>query len=602
MDGNHTDIAGDFVSRVGSGAQPPRLSELESGSEAPPSVQSALSQVRPDDLDAIFDGALFGPPALESPAEASVPAAATDATPVPVGAMDWYMERDAQPAGPFRLERLRELWHQGAFDPDTLFWCEAWSTWRPLARVPELVAAMTVSGLPTVVADASVSPAPVPAKTGGSEKKALSTLHSLVAEEEGFLRKQQEEKEQRKEEVRSALLDESSAPVVAPHLAPAPEPVVPPAPPVMAPVPVVAAVPPQAPPVVPYPGLPMAPPLAPGMMAAPFMAQEPAPSRRGKTFVAGALIGSAAVGLVVGALLLLPQVRGAREPVADVSPRPAPAVPQAAAPAQPVAVTPVPQPAPQAVAPVQPVAVAPVPQALAATAPVKPEVKPAPVAVQPEKPKPAVVPAATAVESKGNVGHQGSAPAVSGERIASAAGSAPQPRRQTPPPPEPVAPAPVSTKGHKAPQEEKAADDPTNLDDSLDKEFEKQLGFSKDAPKYKPEDPRSKRSVYIPPEPGKELPESLSTSDVMQVVSSHKEAIVSCIEAHKPAHTSDSGRDRFVVRWRVLPTGDAVDALVETEGLQGTPFARCIEGQVRSWKFPQHRVQSREPVRFPFTY
>jgi hypothetical protein len=52
----------------------------------------------------------------------------------------------------------------------------------------------------------------------------------------------------------------------------------------------------------------------------------------------------------------------------------------------------------------------------------------------------------------------------------------------------------------------------------------------------------------------------------------------------------------------VLPTGDAVEALVETEGLQGTPFARCIEGQVRSWKFPQHRVQSREPVRFPFTY
>lgn len=599
MDGNQADIAGDFVSRVGSGAQPPRLSESDSGAEAPPSVQSALSTVRPDDLDAIFDGALFGPPALQSSAEASVPAA-KDAAPVPVGAMDWYMERDSQPAGPFRLERLRELWHQGAFDPDTLFWCEAWSTWRPLSRVPELVAAMTVSGLPTVVADASVSPAPAPAKQSGSEKKGLSTLHSLVAEEEGFLRKMQEEKEQEKEEARSALLDESSTPVVAPHLAPVPAPVAPPAPPVVA----------TAVPVVPYPALPMAPPLVPGMMAAPVLPQEPAPSRRGKTFLAGALIGSAAVGLVVGALILLPQVRRAPEQVADASPRPAPAVPQPA----PVAVAPVPQPAPApvAVAPVpqpQPAAVqppAPVPQPAApapqspavATAPARPEVKPVPAAVQPEKPKPAVVSAATAVEPKEGTGRRVAAPAVSEERIASAAGSTLR-HRQTPPP-APVAPAPAPAR--KASQADKAADDPTNFDDALDKEFEKQLGISPDSPKYKAEDPRSKRSVYIPPEPGKNLPESLGTSDIVQVVSSHKEAILSCIATHRPAHTSDSGKDRFVVRWRVLPTGDAVDALLETEGLQGTPFARCIEGQVRSWKFPQHRVQSREPVRFPFTY
>src|SRR3712207_8421419 len=52
---------------------------------------------------------------------------------------------------------------------------------------------------------------------------------------------------------------------------------------------------------------------------------------RGRTLLAGALIGSAAVGLVVGALLLLPQVRGAPEQGADASPRPAPAVPQTAA-------------------------------------------------------------------------------------------------------------------------------------------------------------------------------------------------------------------------------------------------------------------------------
>ncbi len=53
-----------------------------------------------------------------------------------VGSMEWFLGRDAQPTGPFRLERLRELWHQGALGPDTLCWCEAWSQWRRLSSVP----------------------------------------------------------------------------------------------------------------------------------------------------------------------------------------------------------------------------------------------------------------------------------------------------------------------------------------------------------------------------------------------------------------------------------------------------------------------------------
>jgi hypothetical protein len=85
------------------------------------------------------------------------------------------------------------------------------------------------------------------------------------------------------------------------------------------------------------------------------------------------------------------------------------------------------------------------------------------------------------------------------------------------------------------------------------------------------------------------------------VVGSHKDGIVSCIQEHAPA-APESGKGRFVVRWRVQPSGTASDIRMETEALEGTPFARCIEGQVRSWKFPRHRVQRREPVRFPFTY
>ncbi|WNG32994.1 AgmX/PglI C-terminal domain-containing protein [Archangium violaceum] len=584
MDGNHSSIEGDSISRAGSGAQPPQLSLSEP--EAPPSVQSALREVRPDDLDAIFDGALFGPPTLEA-VQAEEVAGGAVAAPVPVGAMDWYMERNEQPAGPFRLERLRELWHQGEFDPDTLFWCEAWTNWRPLSHVPELVAAMTISGLPTVAADASVSS--VRAKEPGSEKKVVSALHSLVQQEETWLRKQEEEKEQAKEEARLALLDAPSAPV---PLAPV-VPVAPPMQPVVAPVAPVATggllgpipVPPPhaGVPVAPYPGLPMAPPLVPAMMAVPVPPEAFAPVRRGRMFLAGALIGSAVAGVIVGAMMLLPQVRRAPEQVTAVAPQPIPVPVAAAQPSAPVvAQTPPPAPAPApvvaaapAVQPAAPVAQPPAPQ---------PEVVASKVVAAPaqhEKPKSVVV-AASASE----------------ERIARVAESASQRRQQ--PPPAPV--APVSTEPRTAVNDNPPAVDPTNFDDSIDQEFERELGFAKGAPKHTPEDPRSSRSVYVPPEPGKDVPDSLSTSDIVQVVSAHKEAILACIDTHEPERMSDSGKDKFVVRWRVQPSGSAIDVAMETEALKGTPFARCIEGQVRSWKFPQHRVQSREPVRFPFTY
>lgn len=602
MDGNHSSVEGNLLSRAGSGAQPPRLSPA-SAEEAPASVQSALREVRPDDMDAIFDGALFGPPALEVSAEVSDAGGAV-ATPMPVGAVDWYVERHAQPAGPFRLERLRELWHRGELSPDTLFWCEAWSTWRPLSSVPELVASLTIAGLPTVAADAAVSTAPAREKEAGSGKKGLSALHSLVEEEEVWLEKMKEEKEQAREEARSAMLDVPTEPVVAPAPVPAVQPVV--AAPVataglMGPVPV-QGLPPAA--LHPGLGVPVAPPVVPGVMAAPPAFEAPAPAQRGKALLAGVLVGSAAVGIVAGALLLLSQNRGSPEQVAPRQDAPAVASPAAPAPAPaPVVVAPV---VPQASAPVAsaPVAQAPVAQAPApvtpvaqASAPVAQPTTPAPAAAtpvpekqvakavtpppQPEKPKPTVMASVTPAVPKA------AAPEVRMPRAVE-----PAPRNNPQPPPAPTAPVKAKAK----------AVDPLDFEDSVDKAFEKELGFPKDSPKFKPEDPRSKRNVYIPPEPGRELPETLSTSDVMQVVGSHKDAILACIQTHSPARTADAGKNRFVVRWRVLPTGDAIDAAMETEDLKGTSFARCIEGQVRSWKFPQHRVQGREPVRFPFTY
>ncbi len=568
MDGHRTGIEGGSTSGVGNGVRPPVLAPLDAES-APETVQSALRQVRPDDLDTIFDDALFGTPVAEATTAELVGGSGASAT-VQVGAVEWFMERDSQAAGPFRLERLRELWHQGGLDPDTLVWCEAWAHWRPLSRVPELVAALTDAGLPTVVADASVATK--------DKDKVASVLPSLVAEEESWLLRMKEEREQAKEEARSALLDAPSAP------APVPVPV-PPPPQVVAPVsPYQGFGVPAGPAVIPALVLPMAPP------------EEAEPPRRGKGLVLGALMGSTSVGLVVGALLLLPKLQGESERVAvqtqvapapapvAVAPQPVPApVVQAQAPVPTPA--PVPAPAPVSAQPVAPaVAVAPVAQPAAPS----PQA-PAPVAPPVVKPAPQVVTAAAA------------SPSVQPVRVAAAPVQMPKvaesalQRRTPPPPPMPTAaPAPVkAAPGHKALQDDKPASNPNDFDDSLDKEFEKELFEGK-----KPEDPRARRTVYLPPEPGKE---SLSTSDIMEVVGSHKEAIVNCIETHEPA-APEGGKGRFVVRWNVQPSGSPTDVLVETDALKGTPFARCIEGAVRTWKFPQHRVKSQEPVRFPFTY
>jgi hypothetical protein len=407
--------------------------------------------VRPDDLDTIFDDALFGAPVPEATAE-QVTSQAEASARVQVGAVEWFMERDSQASGPFRLERLRELWHQGGLSPDTLMWCEGWSGWQTLSRVPELVAALTDAGLPTVGADASVA---VVAKPTVS-----SALTSLVAEEESWLLRMKAEREQAKEDARAALLDAPSAPV------PAPAPVV------------MAPVVPVAPPVIPALVLPMAP-------------EAPAPTRRGRGIVLGALMGSTAVGLVAGALLLLPRLQGSPEPAPVVAAQaaliPAPA---------PVAVMPRPVPppvqaptaeAPKPAAPV--VAVAPVAQP-AAPAPQPP----APVVPPVEKPAPQVVTAAAEKPPKVIVA---AARPVEQERITRVAESALQ-RRTPPPPPAPVPVAPpVKVEGRKALQNNTPGANLNNYEDSVDKEFERELFEAK-----KPEDPRSKRTVYLPPEPG----------------------------------------------------------------------------------------------------
>jgi hypothetical protein len=133
----------------------------------------------------------------------------------------------------------------------------------------------------------------------------------------------------------------------------------------------------------------------------------------------------------------------------------------------------------------------------------------------------------------------------------------------------------------------------------LDEDFARELGFTDDAVQKVPES-KGVKSVWIPPDPAGELPETLTPEDIQQVVVANQPAVASCIRRHKEAIPGLSG-GKFVMRWFVQPSGSTQQIAMETQALQGTALATCIEELVRGWKFPKHRTQM-GPVRFPFIF
>jgi hypothetical protein len=133
----------------------------------------------------------------------------------------------------------------------------------------------------------------------------------------------------------------------------------------------------------------------------------------------------------------------------------------------------------------------------------------------------------------------------------------------------------------------------------LDEDFARQLGFTEDAEPRAATDPRSKRTVYIPPAP--DAKEHLTPDDVKQVVTTNQPAITACIRQHAKG-TPVEGGGRFLVKWSVLPAGDTAQVSMDTDTLRATLLAHCIEDVVRRWKFPAHRVRMQAPIRFPFVF
>ncbi|HEY6105185.1 MAG TPA: GYF domain-containing protein, partial [Anaeromyxobacteraceae bacterium] len=166
------------------------------------------------------------------------------------------------------------------------------------------------------------------------------------------------------------------------------------------------------------------------------------------------------------------------------------------------------------------------------------------------------------------------------------------PRKKAAPPPAPAEkPAPKKVAQAEPPPSpaprKKGSGDPFG-GGGADDEFEKLLN----------EPP--KRSVYVPPAPGGEVAEKVSTGQIQEAVAGKMGSLRDCLARQQA--TDPDAHGEVTVTWDIEPDGRP--AAVSTGKAQNQPFAQCLVGVVKSIRFPKSRLGNRgdDKIRFPFRY
>jgi hypothetical protein len=170
-------------------------------------------------------------------------------------------------------------------------------------------------------------------------------------------------------------------------------------------------------------------------------------------------------------------------------------------------------------------------------------------------------------------------------RVARARDVAPPAERPSAPAPKRVAEAAPAPAPAAAPA--KRSSDPL-LDVGGDDELERELSGGK-----------AKRSVFVPPAIGSDLPESVSVSQINEAVVGQKAALLRCIEQQKGADAEARGTLR--IRWIIQGDGSTRDVKVLSDEFARQPIAPCISGVVKGLRFPRSRTAGQEVV-FPFKF
>jgi len=107
-----------------------------------------------------------------------------------------------------------------------------------------------------------------------------------------------------------------------------------------------------------------------------------------------------------------------------------------------------------------------------------------------------------------------------------------------------------------------------------------------------------KRSVYVPPAPGSELPERLSPEQVNGAVAARTPDLKQCIADQRAAEPGLKG----TLKLRLVIGGDGAvrEASPVSEELAKKPIARCVAGLVKEIRFPRSRTG--QEVVFPLKF
>ena len=511
-----------------------------------------------DELGQAFDKVMSppGPDASreEAPPEEE-PRPAPAAAPLPV---EWYVAVNDQQVGPMSPEGVKARWEAGEVGPDTLVWCAGQPDWAPLSSVPEL--ARFLAPVPRPERPRAPEPAPAPEKPAeapaaespkapepapGWKPSAASALAALASEE--LASSSAPPAAQGSKAVpQSSLLDSMNLPDS-------------------------GGVDPTG--VLPLPIKGLDTTEERNLRRQSSVARNTAEIRikrsTNRTIIAAAsLLGLFVCAAAAGLWWYFERRFEGREvavAAAPAAPAPVPVPVPAAAPA-PAAVAPAPAPAePVAAAPPPPPPPAPAAAAPAPSPPVAEAAPPAPPpAAAPEPPAPA--PKAAPQRLLGKKRAKAEPPTKRAvQRVAASS-----------PPPEPAASS-------------RKTGDPLLDASDVDADFERELSGGT----------KAKRSVYVPPAPGADLPDRLTEAQINEGVASRIDALKQCLEQQTAAQPDTHGT--LKMRWLIQGDGSVAGVKALSSEFGGQPIAGCIASVVKTIRFPRSRTQGQEVV-FPFRF
>jgi hypothetical protein len=108
-----------------------------------------------------------------------------------------------------------------------------------------------------------------------------------------------------------------------------------------------------------------------------------------------------------------------------------------------------------------------------------------------------------------------------------------------------------------------------------------------------------KRSVYVPPATGSDLPDRLTESQIQEGVASRIDALKQCVSEQQAKSPDVHGT--LKMQWTIQGDGSVTGVRMQSPELAGQPISSCIANVVKGIRFPRSRTTG-QAVSFPFGF